>query len=787
MDTALEPSAFPYFQAEKASAEQRRMGKGKRNRERRQQESRERERGEVAAAEMVVPGSPRAKELMEERIKGHMALVNEIQTPADLAAAIEKRIAAVEEASQDYDALHVLANFCFANLPAHPDAYVESEEEGSASQVELLAAIFLRRKSRKGAGKRLLPIGKEILDAVRQPLQELLGLLTFDGFSSALKGAKSLEEAGVRARSATHSLHLHAPGFHWQQKAAIKALFSEEKTAEALKDRLGFDAESGLACTEALEKLINKHFAAKGEQSRSAAQEAREGTNNDAVKWVRKMFGEHLSDEQVVALVATAWTFHDWGDVLAFDASEIAEQSGVTEEEARHYLEAFSIGFGEVDARLRTGAEEVRLHPFIPIENGRYQLSFPGNALWALQPFFESTLKKIGGRTWQRYQAQRASWVEKRAAELLQEVLRPDLVALGTRYSIEQPEAAEGEIDVLLRLGDTLLILEAKGATVGGRRGGQRLIDQLQKVLTKAATQASAAKQALDTGDNVRLYKSNGQPLDLGIDQAREIHPLVVTLDDLSVVAPNLWELEGSRLLPEGVATPWVVNLHELELICGLVEHPTQFVHFLRRRSRLNQLGDRVASDELDWWMLYLQNSLYMEEEGKLDHQVRYASLTDPLDAYYFYLHGERTEPAPKPAQAIETQLEEVLNFLDEHRPPGFVAAACDLLDISSQSRESFFEEMQEKREVAAKRDRVQRGTLGFTEGMPGGMILGFVTVPDGHGPELPIYLRQFAEERLAEHKPERLLVLGVETSSPRPLDALVVVEPRVWRLPQAA
>jgi hypothetical protein len=669
----------PYFQ------ERTSMGKGKRNRENRQREQRD-----AVAAEMVIPGSPRAKELMEERLKGHMALMSEIPTPADLPIAIEKRTAAIQDAAQDYDALHLLANFCFANLPSHPDKYVESEEEASAPQVELLAAILLQRKSREGSGKRLLPIGKEILDAVRQPLQELLGLLTFDGFSSALKGAENMEEAWVRARSSTHSLYLHAPGFHWQQKATIRALFCEGKTAEALKDALGFDAESGLACTEALEELINKHFAARGEQTRSAAQEAQQGKENNAVKWVKETFGERLSNEQVAAFIAAAWTFHDWGNVLAFDPKEIAQQAEVTDEEAQGYLGALSIGFGEVDTRLRTGTEGIRLRPFIPAGDDRYQLSFPGNALWALQPLFEGTLKKAGGKTWQRYQSQRGSWVEKRAAELLGEVLRPDLVELGTRYSIEQPKASNGEIDVLLRLGDTILILEAKGATVGGRRGGQRLIDQLQKVLTKAATQASAAKQALDAGGNAYLHQANGQSLDLGIDHAREIHPVVVTLDDLSIVAPNLWELEGSRLLPEEVATPWVVNLYELELICGLVEHPTQLVHFLRRRSRLNQLGDRVASDELDWWMLYLQNSLYMEKEGKLNRQVRYASLTDPLDAYYFYLHDERTEPAPKPAQAIEPQLDEVLKFLDEHRPPGFVAAACDLLDISSESREHF-------------------------------------------------------------------------------------------------
>ncbi|HEU4679212.1 MAG TPA: hypothetical protein VFS35_06805, partial [Terrimicrobiaceae bacterium] len=159
----------------------------------------------------------------------------------------------------------------------------------------------------------------------------------------------------------------------------IIGLFGEKKTTEALKSTLGFDATSGLACTKALEVLINKHFAVRGQQIRRASLEAQQGKENDAVRWVRQTFGSRLSDEQLFAFIAAAWSFHDWGDVLTLDVGELAEQAQVSEDESRAYLKALSIGFGEVDERLRTGTEEVRLHPFIPIEDGRYGISFPGN------------------------------------------------------------------------------------------------------------------------------------------------------------------------------------------------------------------------------------------------------------------------------------------------------------------------------------------------------------------------------------------------------------------------
>ena len=48
-----------------------------------------------------------------------------------------------------------------------------------------------------------------------------------------------------------------------------------------------------------------------------------------------------------------------------------------------------------------------------------------------------------------------------------------------------------------------------------------------------------------------------------------------------------------------------------------------QLVHFLRRRSRLNRLGGLVATDELNWWMLYLKSGLYVEHEPSEVFAVR--------------------------------------------------------------------------------------------------------------------------------------------------------------------
>jgi hypothetical protein len=91
--------------------------------------------------------------------------------------------------------------------------------------------------------------------------------------------------------------------------------------------------------------------------------------------------------------------------------------------------------------------------------------------------------------------------------------------------------------------------------------------------------------------------------------------------------------------MPADVTIPWVVTLHELELVASTTELPLQLVHFLRRRSRLNQRGNLIASDELAWWMHYLLVGLYFEDEP-VAAQIRLMSQTDLLDAWVLYEQG---------------------------------------------------------------------------------------------------------------------------------------------------
>lgn len=474
------------------------------------------------------------------------------------------------------------------------------------------------------------------------------------------------------------------------------------------------------------------------------------------------------------------WWVNRVGETMIVDAEELAAAAGIDPEHAASYLRALSTPFGQ-DTALYARIDQIRRRPYLDLGGGRYFCALPGGDLWALRPLFESAVK-----TGEAYQRHRGSWLERRAGELLAGALEPDELHDGVKLMSADGKRQLGEVDALLRLDDTVLAVEAKGTSMkpGARRGGESLIDHLRNNLTKAVEQGSLARAELRGEIEVKLVAADGSPLELGA-AVREIHPIVVTLEDLSSAAPTLWQVAGTIVLPGEVTIPWVVTLFELEHVCGTVESPPQFVHFLRRRARLNQLGGRIASDELDWWMLYLDTSFYFEDEEPGSPTRRYLSLTDPLDAWVLYQRGLR-KSAPRPLQRLDAKSRAMLRTLSAERPDGWIAAGCLLLECDDAGRRELHADLRAARRRAKKNHKVQRRTRGAKDRATE-FLLAYVVVPDEGAAQLRDQLMAYVDERLGEHGDQRVLAIGATASSKRPYDAFVVIEHGRWDLPEAA
>ena len=154
-----------------------------------------------------------------------------------------------------------------------------------------------------------------------------------------------------------------------------------------------------------------------------------------------------------------------------------------------------------------------------------------------------------------------------------------------------------------------------------------------------------------------------------------------------------------------------------------MLEFPSQLVHFLQRRGRLNALGRMEAADELDWFGHYLSEGLYFEENSP-DLQVGLLSYTTEFDDYYLYEQGQRSTPAAKPRQPMPDYMRQLLAELEEEHPPGYLTGALILLDLSTESREEFARLAEMQRRKSRSNDRHHDATVASTEGRFGVTVM---------------------------------------------------------------
>lgn len=712
-----------------------------------------------------------ARETFERGVK----LFAELHEGTTLDEMIARRRRELRELLSRFDAVHLLGQLIFSEAPMSAETYSESEHAGAAYVVEMIAAELILRPGRAGTSAVTPAIEGHVLAPARELCHEAALLESFRRMNAA--GGRDTAESLARARAASHHLMLRGPGWPWQEHDTLRGLFGPERFAGQLKTALGFDAEDAIACSEAVARLM-------GERAQEHMTSAREtagafGPKHPAYQWATatlRGWQDAGPPELRAHAMTTIWAMNNLGDALLLSGDSLARTACVEPTAASAFLAALAQAPGQVDDDWFGLAESLRRCPFIDYGPDGFLPTVVGSDLWALRGVFEGALQNV-----EAYRRHRGRWLEETAATRLAKSVAPDHLYLSVEYAYEgeRGERLEGEIDALLLCGDTAIVIEAKGATMrpGARRGGEAFIGHLRANLTRAAEQGTRAIQALAKPGSIR---KDGAPL--ALPEVREVHPIVVTLDDLSAVAPVLWEFQGTRVMPDGVTIPWVVTLHELDLVASTIEWPAQFVHFLRRRARLNQIGQLSASDELDWWMHYLLKGLYFEDEADRG-PARLLSHTDSLDAWVLHERGLRRTRAAKPSMLLDKNSRAFLDLICEERPLGWIAAACALLDVGHEARKRLWKAIDKMRPQARQRARPQRCTM-MVEPGPDPMMICAVVVPNDHAGHLAQVLADLVDARVTENGLQRVLGIGATVGSRRPYEALSILDRSWWEPP---
>lgn len=629
-----------------------------------------------------------------------------------LRAEVETEVGQMCELLDGCDAFDVIELLRLREFPTGGKA-PESEHDGSGAVIELVTLVLLARGCRAEPGSfRENSRPHEVIPQLHDSAKRLLRLSSY-----RLLYAAQLEERPVLARlAATHQSFFVDVREHQYTSVRTKhdeALFARSDTSELLSKHLGFTYEDFVAVRDAADRLYGDSLSA----AVATADPIVAAANG----------GRDPSEEEVESASQGIIDFIFLPGVrAAFTASDVATATGLPVEKVGVVLRTFSTNFEPSDptdavVAFLNGRNPLRAAGLISDGSEHVMTSGPIGAE-AFRLVAEEALK-ANQKAWTRYDKKIRSVVsEHLAVAALERVLRTEALLAPIFYAAPKADGDAAQLghdcpsplqvgdlvegDGLFVIGDVAICVEVKGRTIAeaARRGDlNRLERETKEVFGVGAGQARRLEQLIVKNGGV--WREDATWLDLsGI---REVHTVVVGLDTFGPLSVALGDLDTANLLGDGTP-PWLASLHDLEVITSVLDRPSEFLLYVRRRTEPGIASNYRAVDELDLFMLFIGGSLYVEpdpDETLRDHPrtapptaadrrrreqqaqpTIVGTHTDDLDRWMYGIEGSAPEAA-KPVFNIDERAAQLVDLLERVEAPGWFRFGADFLNLSGDAQ----------------------------------------------------------------------------------------------------
>lgn len=700
------------------------------------------------------------------------------ETPAR-ALGLRKEIA---ELCAPFHAFDVVLAVWMAYGKAGPDSLKPIYTDGFPRAAEYVSHVLL---DRDGPESVRVPSIEEMHQGIDpQPLGQRVGeiVASYPVWFYERQRAEGDEELDpwleLRTRLYMHRLAIGSFTYEWQEEETLHRLF--DPFSKELRDAIGFDAADALALEQALAPLVFKGIGERAARAKdsgeqfTAAIEARRGgldvPDDMPEDLIIQLAGQPKTEvARRLEVMQASWIGLAAGQDGSFTAEELAQAAKVPITVAEAFLAPFSVAFGARPDKERWAKdpikavggelEAMRSTPILDGGDGHFLPAAYDSVLYGIRDVLTGALKQTPA--WPRFDRHRADMLEERAVAAIAARLGADWSHQGVKYRFvdERGEEKEGEADGVIRVGTLAVLVEAKAGSLAPsarRTAPDRLERGLEDLLVSAHDQLQRSDAALVRGRATRVTDRDGKALSLDFEGVSRTLRIAVTLEDLSPFAPTIWQLQAAGLLPTDERVPWVVGIHELELICDLSSGPAQFVHYILRRRRA--IRQRLfAMDEMDFFMKYLKDGLFFVDEELVDVGVELHSHTDELDEYLYGERGMRPK-TKRPTQKIGGATRELLQRISRVDSPAQIEAEIMILEMDDEGRKQIPSGIRHLEKLVSADGKPHDLTLPFQDDF----AVSVHCVPADLEGELPARLRNHGEGRSARSNLRRWLGLGV-------------------------
>lgn len=298
---------------------------------------------------------------------------------------------------------------------------------------------------------------------------------------------------------------------------------------------------------------------------------------------------------------------------------------------------------------------------------------------------FEKWIRDADPRYFDRtYQKTRGEVLETLALEHLRKLLPGCQSYHQLHYVYAHDGVSEsGEVDGVVLFDNVVFIIEAKAGafSASAKRGGEeRIRKHIGELIDKAYEQGKRALAFIKSEDEVTFQDDRGKDvLSLCANDYTRFYLVNVTLDCQERIFTQLNSLRAMSFL-QGENWPWTVFINDLRVISEIIESPCEFLLYLDRRIRANDIPEFSVFDELDYLMHFLKDGLFLETLERGENQsYGLVGYTEELDRYYDYLAG-RVSSGKKPQLAIPEKMRTFVQRIEQCGCAGFAGVGARLL-----------------------------------------------------------------------------------------------------------
>lgn len=635
------------------------------------------------------------------------------EDPASAAAlalsTLHESVATIVTLMAGHDSLDIVEAIALTNLIHDPETYSETEHDGSAAAIELVALISGSKTVIPNEGK------PGAYDIRKQPaIDEIQAAAVAAGDAASMwRMFVTIDDdhsaAGLSLQLAIREAHMRSSSYPHMVRETVGELLADPGVERDLRAAAGFGSAELLSVVDGLAKHRDKGWNKRFEVLRD-------------FRTTQQLWGQLVPpDAASLAERALKETWANPSKISVVDARVLAETIGIDVEIVDRILDFFTCDLAmreaaELAEQFFKGDNPFRTRPFLKHPSGRRFLINDALLLTAVLERIEESLKFEN--LFSAYSDHRGATAEGAALRLLGSIFPTSSITAAFKYFVPDPSRPQElrpadytklvEGDGLLLVDDVAIVVEVKAGALSdvARKGNAtRLRRDLSALITEGASQAARTRERIVLDRVLRL--EGGGAIDLS--GVREVHSIVVTLEDLAGVATVTDDLVSANLLPKNLL-PLTISLHDLRIISELVERPAEFLLYLRRRT-LPELTRRfIAPDELDLFMHMLNRGLYVEPDpdvlaAEVPYRVATTALrrrfktqraefltsrTVPLDDWYFYQLGERSTPAPKPTLNADSTLLALVDEIVIEGAPGWLSTATTLLSGDTKTQRSW-------------------------------------------------------------------------------------------------